>query len=189
MTFELLTGELLFNPKKDNTGSYGKNDDHLAQIMELMGRFPKKMSLRGIKARKYLAKEGSLNRIPKLQNWSLKDVMIAKYRFTEDQAEFYQDFMMPMLTCYPERRVLARKILEHAWLRTPCPENYLMYTVSDSGTMKLIKRSECKSTISLRRETNSSNTSLRGKMETQKTIRNSKKKKISFKWKRKEISD
>jgi hypothetical protein len=47
--------------------------------MELMGRFPKKMSLRGVKANKYMSKEGSLRRIPKLQNWALKDVMIAKY--------------------------------------------------------------------------------------------------------------
>ena len=51
-----------------------------------MGRFPKKMSKRGIKGKRYIAKEGSLARIPKLQNWSLKDVMIAKYRYQEDQA-------------------------------------------------------------------------------------------------------
>jgi hypothetical protein len=44
-----------------------------------MGRFPKKMSLRGVKAHKYMSREGSLRRIPKLQNWALKDVMIAKY--------------------------------------------------------------------------------------------------------------
>ena len=46
--------------------------------MELLGRFPKKMSMRGTKAKKYINKLGSLNRIPRLQNWSLKDVMIAK---------------------------------------------------------------------------------------------------------------
>ena len=57
------------NPKKDINGNYGKNDDHLAQIMELMGRFPKKMSSRGVKGKKYISKEGALNRIPKLQNW------------------------------------------------------------------------------------------------------------------------
>lgn len=76
----------MFNPKKDPNSNYGKNDDHLAQIMELMGRFPKKMSTRGLKAKKYVTKEGALNRIPKLQNWTLKDVMIAKYRFNEEQA-------------------------------------------------------------------------------------------------------
>lgn len=116
MTFELLTGELLFNPKKDPNDQFGKNDDHLAQIMELMGRFPRKMSLRGSKARKYIAREGSLARIPKLQNWALKDVMIAKYRFREDQAEFFQDFMTPMLNCYPEKRTSARDMLSHRWL-------------------------------------------------------------------------
>lgn len=48
-------------------------------MMELLGRFPKKMSSRGVKSKKYFSKEGNLIRIPKLQNWSLKDVMIAKY--------------------------------------------------------------------------------------------------------------
>lgn len=79
MTFEMLTGELLFNPRKDNNDSFGKNDDHLAQMMELLGRFPKKFTCRGLKNKKYFSKDGNLVRIPKLQNWSLKDVMIAKY--------------------------------------------------------------------------------------------------------------
>ena len=87
MTFEMLTGELLFNPRKDNSETFGKNDDHLAQMMELLGRFPKKFSLRGAKSRKYFSKDGALQRIPKLQNWSLKDVMIAKYRFTDKEAQ------------------------------------------------------------------------------------------------------
>ena len=140
MTFELLTGELLFNPKKDLNGAYGKNDDHLAQVMELMGRFPKKLSKRGVKGKKYVGKEGNLNRIPKLQNWSLKDVMIAKYRYNEDQAEFFQDFMYPMLTCYPERRTLSQDLLRHTWLKVPFPENYLMYFCSNQGITKLIRR-------------------------------------------------
>ena len=79
MTFEMLTGELLFNPRRDGNEAFGKNDDHLAQMMELLGRFPKKLSQRGVKAKKYFSKDGNLARIPKLQNWSLKDVMIAKY--------------------------------------------------------------------------------------------------------------
>jgi hypothetical protein len=33
MTYELLTGDLLFNPKKDPNENFGKNDEHLAQIM------------------------------------------------------------------------------------------------------------------------------------------------------------
>ena len=70
-------------------------------MMELLGRFPKKLSLRGVKANKYSSKQGNLVRIPKLQNWSLKDVMIAKYKFTEEQALFFEEFMTPMLDCCP----------------------------------------------------------------------------------------
>ena len=90
-------------------------------MMELLGRFPKKFSLRGVKARKYFGKSGSLKRIPRLQNWSLKDVMIAKYKFTEEQAEFFEDFMNPMLNCYPEKRKLAHQMLSHSWLYTNSP--------------------------------------------------------------------
>ena len=86
MTFEMLTGQLLFDPHKDAKDRFGKNDDHLAQMMQLLGRFPRKFTVRGAKSRKYFSKSGALCRIPKLQNWTLKDVMIAKYRFTEDQA-------------------------------------------------------------------------------------------------------
>lgn len=43
-----------------------------------MGRLPKKMSMRGEKAKKYISSEGKLKRIPKLQNWTIKDLMIAK---------------------------------------------------------------------------------------------------------------
>ena len=52
MIFELITGDFLFEPRKGET--YSKNDDHLAQvdillhqIMELLGKMPKKLALSG----------------------------------------------------------------------------------------------------------------------------------------------
>ncbi len=45
MIFELITGDFLFEPRKGE--SYSKNDDHLAQIMELLGKMPKKIALSG----------------------------------------------------------------------------------------------------------------------------------------------
>jgi serine/threonine-protein kinase SRPK3 len=74
----MMTGELLFNPRKDKNETYGKNDDHIAQMMELLGKFPKKFSLRGKKSKKYFDKKGNLRRIQKLQQWPIKDVMMAK---------------------------------------------------------------------------------------------------------------
>jgi hypothetical protein len=45
MLFELITGDFLFEPRKGET--YSKNDDHLAQIIELLGKIPKKFATSG----------------------------------------------------------------------------------------------------------------------------------------------
>lgn len=45
MTFELLTGDYLFEPK--SAKKYRKDDDHIAQIMELLGGFPRHLALSG----------------------------------------------------------------------------------------------------------------------------------------------
>ena len=45
MIFELVTGDFLFEPRKGDT--YSKNDDHLAQVLELLGKMPKKFALSG----------------------------------------------------------------------------------------------------------------------------------------------
>ena len=45
MIFELITGEFLFEPRKSK--SYNKDDDHLAQMMELLGKMPKDLALSG----------------------------------------------------------------------------------------------------------------------------------------------
>lgn len=42
LVFELLVGDFLFDPKAGER--YGKDDDHVAQIVELMGNIPRKMS-------------------------------------------------------------------------------------------------------------------------------------------------
>ena len=52
MVFELLTGDLLFDPHKSSKAKTGKaaytrDDDHLAQMIELLGSFPKKVAVKG----------------------------------------------------------------------------------------------------------------------------------------------
>jgi serine/threonine-protein kinase SRPK3 len=49
MIFELITGDFLFEPRKGKT--YSKNDDHLAQIIELLGKVPKNMAIAGLNAK------------------------------------------------------------------------------------------------------------------------------------------
>jgi len=41
----MLTGDFLFEPKKGP--NFTKDDDHLAQMIELISKFPKKFALSG----------------------------------------------------------------------------------------------------------------------------------------------
>jgi hypothetical protein len=47
----MVTGDFLFEPRKG--GNYDKDDDHLAQMMELLGRMPKNMALSGKNSKKF----------------------------------------------------------------------------------------------------------------------------------------
>ena len=76
MMFELITGDFLFEPRKGDT--YSKNDDHLAQIIELIGKMPKKFAIAGKYSKKYFNKNGTLRRIKGLQFWPLKNVLMEK---------------------------------------------------------------------------------------------------------------
>lgn len=78
MMYEMLTGDLLFQPRKGATWS--KNDDHLAQMQELLGPFDPNFSLRGKKSKKYFTKQGLLKRVPELQFWPIDTVLKLKHK-------------------------------------------------------------------------------------------------------------
>ena len=114
MLFELVTGDFLFEPRKG--GHFSKNDDHLAQMQELMGRFPLKFTQGSLKAKRYFNRDGSLKRIPALNCWSIENVLIEKYRFKLSEAKEPASFFEPMLNPYPHKRVAAGVCLKHPWL-------------------------------------------------------------------------
>ena len=117
MIFELATGDFLFEPRKGET--YSKNDDHLAQIIELVGKMPKNFALSGSYSLKYFNKKGKLRRIKKLVYYPLEKVLTEKYHFKEKEAKALSDFIMPMLEYYPYKRATARELLRHPWLNMP----------------------------------------------------------------------
>ena len=115
--FELATGDFLFEPRKGET--FSKNDDHLAQIIELVGKMPKNFALCGENSKKYFNKWGKLRRIKKLNYFPLEKVLTTKYNFKEKEAKALSDFLMPMLKYYPYKRATARELLRHPWLSMP----------------------------------------------------------------------
>ncbi|KAE9410702.1 kinase-like protein [Gymnopus androsaceus JB14] len=113
--FELLTGEYLFDPQAQG-GLFTKDDDHMAQIIELLGDFPLECKMGGKYSRDLFDHSGSLRYIKSLKPWPLKRVMVEKYFYSDSDAEALCAFLLPMLMTDMKKRVHARDMIEHEWL-------------------------------------------------------------------------
>lgn len=114
IVFELLTGDYLFDPQEN--GKYTKDDDHLAQIIELQGDFPKSFALSGQWSSEIFNRHGQLRRITKLRYWKLEDVLIDKYRYSKTDAKELAEFLLPMIEIVPTKRATAQQMLSSPWL-------------------------------------------------------------------------
>ncbi|KRX56382.1 SRSF protein kinase 1 [Trichinella sp. T9] len=114
MAFELATGEFLFEPKTSD--NYSRDEDHLAHIIELLGPIPRNVLNRGLYTRSYFTRSGALKRIRNLRPWGLKDILITKYEWAEEEAESFTSFLLPMLEYDPSKRATATDCLAHPWL-------------------------------------------------------------------------
>lgn len=114
MVFELITGDYLFDPQSGT--KYGKDDDHIAQIIELLGPFPKSLCLSGKWSQEIFNRKGELRNIHRLRHWALPDVLREKYHFKEEEAKRIADFLTPMLELVPEKRANAGGMAGHLWL-------------------------------------------------------------------------
>lgn len=61
---------------------YDRDEDHLAQCMELLGKLPEKLIHEGKYSRQYFNRKGELRHIHSLKMWGLEDVLVDKYHFT-----------------------------------------------------------------------------------------------------------
>uniref|UniRef100_A0A3B3ZFD4 non-specific serine/threonine protein kinase n=1 Tax=Periophthalmus magnuspinnatus TaxID=409849 RepID=A0A3B3ZFD4_9GOBI len=114
MTFELLTGDSLFEPRAADSCSL--EEDHIAQIMMLLGKIPPAIALTGKYSAEYFNRRGDLLRVGPVKSWKLYDVLVEKYHFRLEEASDLCNFLLPMLEYYPERRVTAVQCLRHPWL-------------------------------------------------------------------------
>ena len=103
--FELITGDYLFDPQSGT--KYGKDDDHIAQIIELLGPFPRQLCLSGKWSQEIFNRKGELRNIHRLRHWALPDVLKEKYHFNPEEAKKIADFLTPMLELEPVKRANA----------------------------------------------------------------------------------
>jgi serine/threonine-protein kinase SRPK3 len=124
MIVELITGEFLFDPTSGE--DYGKNSDHLAQMWEVLGNFPIEWARTGKKFNKYFTRRNRLRNIPELRIWSLRDILIQKYRIIPSEADGIVSFVSGMLEFQPELRLSAQQCLQHPWLYEPPNYDYYL---------------------------------------------------------------
>ena len=134
--FELLAGgDYLFDPQAGSR--YSKDEDHIAQIIELMGEFPPSLAFSGKYSSRFFNRKGGsgsacllcapiadgpanapgeLRHINKLRFWPLQDVFRDKYEFSIETADTIGSFLNPMLRLNPEKRAGAGELIHHRWL-------------------------------------------------------------------------
>lgn len=113
--FELLAGgDYLFDPQAGSR--YSKDEDHIAQIIELIGEFPQSLAFSGKYSSRFFNRKGELRHINKLRFWPLEDVLHDKYEITREIAQTIASFLSPMLRLNPEKRAGAGELVHHRWL-------------------------------------------------------------------------
>merc|ERR1711939_356984 len=114
MVFELITGDYLFDPQSGT--KYGKDDDHIAQIIELLGTFPKSLCISGKWSQEIFNRKGELRNIHRLRHWALPDVLREQYHFSIEESKRISDFLLPMLELLPSERANAGGMANHAFM-------------------------------------------------------------------------
>uniref|UniRef100_A0A2K5HY80 non-specific serine/threonine protein kinase n=1 Tax=Colobus angolensis palliatus TaxID=336983 RepID=A0A2K5HY80_COLAP len=116
MVFELATGDSLSEPLSGE--EHTQDEDHIAMIIELLGKVPRKLIVAGKYSKEFFTKKGDLKRITKLKPWGLFEVLVEKYEWSQEEAAGFTDFLLPMLELIPEKRATAAECLRHPWLNS-----------------------------------------------------------------------
>ncbi|KAI0052916.1 kinase-like protein, partial [Auriscalpium vulgare] len=115
VVFELLTAEYLFEPQAHGQ-VFSKDDDHMAQIIELLGDIPARAKAGGRYSRELFDHTGALRYIRHLKPWPLARVMREKYLLPAEDADALCAFLEPMLALDFEKRAGAGEMVQHEWL-------------------------------------------------------------------------
>lgn len=91
----MLTGDLLFHPKASE--NWSKNEDHLAQMQELIGPFHPHFIARSPKKRKYFEKDGTMKSFPDLSHYPLEIILQIKNKIGAEEAHHFAQFLLPTL--------------------------------------------------------------------------------------------
>eukprot|EP00268_Persea_americana_P021617 TRINITY_DN2154_c2_g4_i2.p1 TRINITY_DN2154_c2_g4~~TRINITY_DN2154_c2_g4_i2.p1 ORF type:complete len:181 (-),score=25.55 TRINITY_DN2154_c2_g4_i2:336-878(-) len=95
-----------------------RSSDHLALMMELLGKIPRKIAIGGSRSKDLFDRHGDLKRIRRLKYWPLDRLLVEKYKFSETDACEFSEFLLPILDFAPEKRPTAAQCSQHPWLKS-----------------------------------------------------------------------
>ncbi|XP_027360301.1 SRSF protein kinase 2 isoform X1 [Abrus precatorius] len=133
IAFELATGDMLFTPKGGQ--GFSEDEDHLALMMELLGKMPRKIATGGAQSKDFFDRHGDLRRIRRLKYWPLDKLLIDRYKFSVNDAREFSEFLLPLLDFAPEKRPTAGSCLQHPWLN--CKESSPKEMKNESNVEKV----------------------------------------------------
>ncbi|KAJ3434344.1 hypothetical protein M0812_19824 [Anaeramoeba flamelloides] len=115
MIFELLTGEVLFQPISDDP--HLQDEEHLALMISLLGEMPPDFLLTGKHSKLLTDQNGNLLHFKNISSNPLKKRLIKSHNFSTKDARQIASFLLPMLHYDPNKRVPAKQCLKHSWLK------------------------------------------------------------------------
>lgn len=111
--FELLTGELLFNPKKDKENS--RDIYHLYCIQQLCGKFSKKFLNKCEKKRQFFDKHGNIPNMKDINKCNFKDILTLEHKIKKEEIHELVDLLEKMLIYDPKKRITINECLNHSY--------------------------------------------------------------------------
>lgn len=126
MIFELATGDYLFDPRSSK--SYSRDEDHLAQMVEILNYWPEKELLNvSARSREFFDKKGTTFRaVYKLQMWPLENVLVDAYKMDPQFSREFASFLRCGLRFLPRDRIDAGSAYHHSWLWEGAPKEYAL---------------------------------------------------------------
>jgi serine/threonine protein kinase len=117
LVFELLTGDMLFDPRTRPSSSYTRDQDHISLMVEMMGDFDRTFAVTGRRSKEFFTKKGLLKQARALAPCPLKKLFYQKYAIPEHEATVIADFMASCLALTPSQRWSAERLLGHPWFK------------------------------------------------------------------------
>ena len=116
MTYELLTGKILFDPYKSK--KFNRDRHHLYDIQCTLGLIPQKVLDNSKKRRHFFRNNGLIKGKHQLVYKPLSTLLINKIGNKVDSKELADiiDFLYKTLEIDPDKRPFAKDCLKHPWL-------------------------------------------------------------------------